>query len=113
MRGFLRCSDGPDVRGLRALLALTEVVLDLLGFIQVAVPITGDRAEVYEHICAAIVRSDEAEALLRAEPLHGSSCHCDPSFLPAVRATFVLGGGRRDLPVVRELLVANRDRYPR
>src|SRR5919204_6845052 len=86
-----QCSDGSDVRGLRALLALPQVVLDLLGLIEVAVPISGDRAEVHEHICAAVVRSDEAETLLRAEPLHGSCCHCDPSFLVALRASSAPG----------------------
>src|SRR5215217_9220262 len=67
--------DGANVRGLRALLALGHVVLDLLVLLQIAETLTGDRAEMHEHVGGAVVRSDEAEALLGAEPLHGSDCH--------------------------------------
>src|SRR4249920_330569 len=78
--------DGANVRGLRALLALGHVVLHLLVLLQVAETLTGDRAEMHEHVGGTVVRSDESEALLGAEPLHGSDCHVR-SLLPfAVRA---------------------------
>src|SRR4029077_6115559 len=89
--------DWLDGRGLRALLALRHVVLDALPLIEVAVPVSGDRAEVYEHVCAAIFGSDEAEPLLGADPLHGSGCHSDPSFL------------RRPSPSVELLIRRRRD----
>src|SRR4249919_3551477 len=78
--------DGSNVRGLRALLALGHVVLHLLVLLQVAETLTGDRAEMHEHVGGTVVRSDESETLLGAEPLHGSDCHVR-SLLPfAVRA---------------------------
>src|SRR5581483_6481330 len=73
-RVFAR-SDRTDVRRLGALLPLRDVVLHPLVLLEVAVALAGDRAEVHEHVGAAVLRSDEAEALLAAEPLHGSSCH--------------------------------------
>src|SRR6266508_3114970 len=78
--------DGAYVRGLRALLALGHVVLDLLVLLQVAETLTGDRAEMHEHVGGTVVRSDEAEALLGAEPLHGSDCHVRSLLSFAVRA---------------------------
>ena len=51
-------SDGANVRGLRALLALGHVVLDLLVLLQVAETLTGDRAEMHEHVGGTVVRSD-------------------------------------------------------
>jgi hypothetical protein len=86
------------VARLRAFLALRDVVLDLLVILEVSVTLTRDRAEVHKHVCAAVLGSDESEALLRAEPFHGSSCHYDPSFLrrpglgAAVRAAGVTAG---------------------
>src|SRR4029453_17468198 len=67
------------VRRLGALRALRHVELDLLVLLQVLVALAGDRAEVHEHV-GAVRLGDEAEALLGAEPLHGSSCHCNSSF---------------------------------
>src|SRR6266536_3892596 len=67
--------DGANVRGLGALLPLAHVVLDPLVLVEVTVPVAADRAEMHEHVGGAVLWSDEAEALLRAEPLHGSSCH--------------------------------------
>ena len=82
----VKISDGSDVCGLRALLPCSHVVLDPLVLLEVAVTLSGDRAEMNEHIRAAIFRSDEAEPLLGAEPLHGTCCHVR-SLLPfAVRA---------------------------
>src|SRR5206468_12414221 len=47
-------ADDLDVFRLGPLLALGDVELDLLPFLQVAVATTGDRAEVHEHVRATI-----------------------------------------------------------
>src|SRR4051794_25021392 len=65
----------PDVRGLWALRALAELVLDLGPLGQCAEPVTRDRREVDERVLAPVVRSDESEALLVAEPLHDTGSH--------------------------------------
>src|SRR5438132_5086120 len=62
-------ADDPDVLRLGPLLALGDVQLHLLPFLQAAVAATGDRADVHEHIRASIDR-DEAVALVAAESLH-------------------------------------------
>src|SRR5512133_161738 len=66
----------PDVFRLGSFLALGDVELDLLPFLQAAVATTGDRAEVDEHVLAAI-DGDEAVALVAVEPLHRALRHCD------------------------------------
>src|SRR2546421_10664705 len=66
----------PDVFRLGSLLALGDVELDLLPFLQAAVAAAGDRAEVHEHILAALDR-DEAVALVAVEPLHSALRHLD------------------------------------
>src|SRR5881394_4222578 len=66
----------PDVFRLGALLALGDVELDLLPFLQAAVAATGDRAEVHEHVRAALDR-DEAVAFVAVEPLHSALRHLD------------------------------------
>src|SRR5215204_4295239 len=48
---------------------------DLLILIQVAQSSALDSADVHEHIVAAAIRLNEAEALLRVEPLHGALSH--------------------------------------
>src|SRR2546422_3311630 len=73
---------GTDIRGLRAFLALRHLVGHLLPLVEVPETLTRDRAEVHEHICAAVVGRDEAEALLGAEPLDGACCHVR-SLLPS------------------------------
>src|SRR5213078_1798983 len=65
-----------DVFRLRSLLALGDVELDLLPFLQAAVAATGDRAEMHEHVRAALDR-DETVALVAVEPLHGALRHLD------------------------------------
>src|SRR5687767_12437013 len=95
--------DGPDVGGLRPLLPLAHVELDLLVLLEVAVALARDRAEVHENVGAAVVGSDEAEALLRAEPLDGTGGHeAFPPFLvsPSLLAARRTAGSRR----LRELL---------
>src|SRR5690606_26584933 len=64
-----------DVRRLQALLALLDVELDLLVLVQAAVAAGLDGAEVREDVLAAVVRGDEAEALVSVEPLDGSGGH--------------------------------------
>src|SRR6266851_1930015 len=66
----------PDVFRLGSLLALGDVELDLLPFLQAAVTATGDRAEVHEHVRAALDR-DEAVAFVAVEPLHRALRHLD------------------------------------
>src|SRR4051794_2324766 len=82
----------PDVRGLWALRALAELVLDLGALGQRAEPVTRDRREVDERVLAPIVGGDESEALLVAEPLHDTGSHqtetprcpaCEGHSLPA------------------------------
>src|SRR6267154_1673089 len=69
-------ADDPDVLRLRPLLALRDVELDLLPFLQAAVAAIGDRAEVHEHVRAALDR-DETVALVAFEPLHSALRHLD------------------------------------
>src|SRR5579859_2305523 len=64
----------PDVFRLGSLLALGDVELDLLPFLQAAVAATGNRAEVHEHVLAAL-DSDETVALVGVEPLHSALSH--------------------------------------
>src|SRR5204863_7144210 len=65
----------PDVFRLGALLALGDVELDLLPFLQAAVA-AGDRAEVLEHVRAVLDR-DEAVAFVAVEPFHSALRHLD------------------------------------
>jgi hypothetical protein len=51
------------VAGLEAFGALGGLELDLLVLFEVAVPIAGDGAEMYEHVRAATVLGDETETL--------------------------------------------------
>src|SRR5690348_15116473 len=66
----------PDVFCLGSLLALGDVELDLLPFVQAAVAATGDRAEMHEHVRAAL-DGDEAITLVAVEPLHSALRHLD------------------------------------
>jgi RimJ/RimL family protein N-acetyltransferase len=75
--GLLRLwgSDRADVLRLRALGALGEVELDLLVLVQGPEAVRRDRRVVHEHVGAAAVLGDEAEALFAVEPLHCSASH--------------------------------------
>src|SRR5215510_7379653 len=71
-------SDALKVRG-GQLPALTHnVVGELLPFMQAAHSGTLDGGNMHEHIFSAIVRLDEAEALLRIEKLHRTLSHIRP-----------------------------------
>src|SRR5262249_38910926 len=61
-----------------ALLAALHLVAELLALVQIANPRPFDGRNVHEHILRAIVRLDEAVALLGVEPLYSSSSHCKP-----------------------------------
>src|SRR5215813_2570214 len=54
-----------------------DLVGDLLAFTQRAKPGTFDSADVHEHVVAAVVRLNKAEALGCVEPLHSSHAHGD------------------------------------
>src|SRR5690554_4631107 len=78
MTGRLRAgawSQRADVLRLRALGALGGLELDLLVLVEGAVPGRRDGRVVHEDVGAAVLGSDEAEALLSVEPLHGACCH--------------------------------------
>src|SRR5215510_6882908 len=68
--------DDLDVLRLGSLLALRDVELDLLPFVEAAVAATSDRAEVHEHIRATF-NLDEAVAFVAVEPLHRALRHLD------------------------------------
>src|SRR5213592_535420 len=72
-----RCarSDGRDVGGLRALVAGLGVVGHLGAFGERPIALAHDALVMDEEVLAGLVRRDESEPLLVAEPLHGSSCH--------------------------------------
>jgi hypothetical protein len=62
-------------RHLAALAVGDELEAYLLTFAQVAEPSPFDSADMDEGIIAAVIRLDEAEALLGVEPFHGSRSH--------------------------------------
>src|SRR3954453_5843981 len=64
-----------DVDGLGALVAGLGVVRHLRALGDGAVAVGDDRLVVDEEVLARLIGSDEAEALLVAEPLDGSCCH--------------------------------------
>src|SRR5436305_5305239 len=71
----VRRLDGADVLRLQALLALRDVELDVLPLVEALVALNLDGGEVDEHVRTSVGRSDEAEALLAVEPLHGALSH--------------------------------------
>src|SRR5213595_1896092 len=68
-----------DVDCLRALGARLLLIGDLRALGQRAVALGGDRGVVDEEVAAALVRRDEAESLLVAEPLDCSCWHVESS----------------------------------
>src|SRR3954454_11476357 len=66
------------VRRIRALGPALGVVADLRALGQRLEAAPGDAAVVHEHVLALVVGRDEPEALVVAEPLHGSSRHLMP-----------------------------------
>src|SRR3954453_19034182 len=72
---FVRGLEDLYVDGLRSLVAGLGVIGDLGALGERLVAVADDARVVHEEILARLVRGDEAEALLVAEPLHGSGCH--------------------------------------
>ena len=58
--------------GLGPLAICDRLVGDFLAFVEIAHSCAFDCADVHKHIFAAVVRLDEAEALLTVKPFHGS-----------------------------------------
>src|SRR3954469_21105652 len=84
-------SDDLDVHRVRPLRAVLGVVTDLGDLGERLEAAAGDAGVVHEQVLALIVGRNEPEALLVAEPLHGSSCH---RFLPGGRVLRIAGGAR-------------------
>src|SRR5687768_3243183 len=66
-----------DVRRLQALIALHDLELDALAFLEGLVALHGDRGEVNEDVLPFLAL-DEAVALLVREPLDGALCQLLP-----------------------------------
>src|SRR4051812_28428110 len=79
-----------DVRRVGALRADLGVVADLRAFGEGLEAIAGDAGVVHEQVLALVVGRDEAEALVVAEPLHGSGGHMKS--LPGGRVLRNAGG---------------------
>jgi len=58
---------------------------DFLAVVQGADPCRLQSSDVHEHVLAAVLRLNEAEALVAVEPLHCSSCHVDCLWLGRIR----------------------------
>src|SRR5580700_6884474 len=69
--------EGPDVLGLRPLVAADRGVLDALVVLQASVAVRLDRRVMHEYIRRSIVGDDKAVAFVRVEPFHCSLSHCD------------------------------------
>src|SRR5450759_1717569 len=74
-RPMSRRSDRLDVYGLGSLVALLGVVGDLRTLLQRAITLAVDSGVMDEQVLVAIIRCDEAETLVVAEPLYGASWH--------------------------------------
>jgi hypothetical protein len=70
-------SDGAQIfcRGFTRLAIGNNLERDLLSFVEPVHACAFDRADVHEYIVAAVIRLNEAEALLAVEPFHGSLRH--------------------------------------
>src|SRR5690606_2179293 len=86
--------DDADVLRLRALGAGAGGVFHLVALVQALEARALDRAEMHEEVLAAVVRGDEAEALVTVEPLDRTCCHDAPSSMRRPRWTRSLATGR-------------------
>ena len=73
-RAVAGSSDCANVEGFRALLARTDLILDILTFVEAAVAIARDVGVVDEHVLASL-NGDESETLFGIEKLYGASRH--------------------------------------
>src|SRR5215470_7140269 len=98
--GWLRLArlDGPDAAGLQALRALGELELHSLVLLQAAEAGALDFRVVHEHVRTAVT-GDEAEALLRVEPLHGALFHTVSSMSWSGGCGCPLGSSSRRTPL--------------
>jgi hypothetical protein len=64
--------DPSHVAGLRSLLPVDDLELNLIAFLQTLISLDVDRAVMHEYICTAILTTNEAKAFCVIEPLHGS-----------------------------------------
>ena len=73
-------SGGLEIAGglLAAALVGFHFVGDLLAFGETTHSCALDSGDVHEHIVAAVIRLDEAEALLLVEPLNSTDSHHNP-----------------------------------
>jgi len=67
--------DGSDSYCLGAFASLLNLELNALVFLERAIAASLDLGVVDEEVLRAIVRGDEAEALVTVEPFHSSLCH--------------------------------------
>src|SRR4051812_24082017 len=81
--------DRLNVRRVGPLGPILGVVADLRALRERLEAVPGDAAVVHEQVLALVVGRDEAEALVVAEPLHGSSSHLS---LPGDRVRRNAGG---------------------
>jgi hypothetical protein len=93
---LLRSADVFEIVGrhLSALAIGYELEADLLTFDEIAPAGALDGADVDKRIVAAAIGRDEAEALGRVKPLHGSGCHAGVLFTRKIRLP--AGAGRRN-----------------
>src|SRR4051794_20435420 len=87
-----RRSDALDVDRLGPRVALFLLVGDAGALGQGAVAVRDDRGMMDEQVAVALVRGDEPEPLVVAEPLDGSGRHLQPSSSRS-RAALRGGGG--------------------
>src|SRR6202021_2036137 len=73
----IRSARGAQIVGRRLARAAIgdDFVADLLAFTQRSKSGAFDGADVHEHVVATVIRLNEAEALCRVKPLHGSHAH--------------------------------------
>src|SRR5436305_12625396 len=83
-----------DVDGLGALVAHLLFVGDLRALGEAPIAVADDARVVNEQVSAALIGRDEAEALVVAEPLHGSGGHMQP----VLHGSFVLRPRRKAQP---------------
>jgi hypothetical protein len=98
---FSRCrSDGAQIfsRGFARLWISNNLERDLLSLVEPVHASAFDRADVHEHILAAVIRLDESVALLAVEPLHGSLRH-----VARLSGTCVMRAARQRGQFVRDL----------
>src|SRR5262245_14666992 len=89
--------NGRRLRGLQIACGLLaplghDVIADFLTFHEAAHTGALDRADVHEHVLAAVARLDESKAFLSIEELHGTCghpglLHCNEYVYPITRAS--------------------------